>query len=177
MFQENPYFSQAVAEVAPVSENDRLMPLVMAGIAVLLIVSVLSGVLRRLNGNARPGRQHPRGDGTPRQTATGSSKAFDMNAWRAGLPGSEAEAPATAGQTDPTALRNPARQLEAIARVDFERRPLLNKAEARILPVIERTLKDLALGHRVMAQTSMGEILRPVPASGTNWLLSRHYFQ
>jgi hypothetical protein len=38
---------------------------------------------------------------------------------------------------------------------------LLNREEAKLLPLLERTLRDLGQGHRVMAQTSLGEVIRP----------------
>lgn len=70
---------------------------------------------------------------------------------------------------DPPApdLRDPAQQLHAIARVDFEPTPLLNRQEARLLPLLESITRDLRAGHRVMAQTSLGELIRPKPDSTT----------
>ena len=67
----------------------------------------------------------------------------------------------------PTDLRDPAQQMHAIAAVDFETTPLLNRSEARLLPVLENITRHLNQGHRVMAQTSLGEIIRPSEKSGT----------
>ncbi len=67
----------------------------------------------------------------------------------------------------PPDLRDPAQQLHAIARVDFEPTPLLNRQEARLLPLLESIARDLRDGHRVMAQTSLGELIRPKPDSAT----------
>jgi len=53
-------------------------------------------------------------------------------------------------------------QVRAVARSGFERRPLLNREEARVLPFLERAAREAGLGHRVMAQTSLGEVIRPV---------------
>lgn len=58
-------------------------------------------------------------------------------------------------------LRDPAQQMHAIARVEFECTPLLNPQEARLLPLLESTTRDLRAGHGVMAQTSLGELIRP----------------
>ncbi len=55
-----------------------------------------------------------------------------------------------------------AEQMRAVERSRFERRPLLNREEARVLPVLERAAREAGLGHRVMAQTSLGEVIRPV---------------
>jgi Protein of unknown function (DUF2726) len=64
-------------------------------------------------------------------------------------------------------LADPATQMQAIAQVDFETRRLLNREEAPLLPLIERILRTHGDGHRVMAQTSMGEIIRPREGSAT----------
>jgi len=64
-------------------------------------------------------------------------------------------------------LSDPLNQIDAIHEVRFEVQNLLNASESRLLPVIEETLAEIGKGHRVMAQTSMGEILRPVKTSGT----------
>ncbi|MEZ5754393.1 MAG: DUF2726 domain-containing protein [Paracoccaceae bacterium] len=76
--------------------------------------------------------------------------------------------PATAGKA-PAApdLRDPAQQMHAIARVEFESTPLLNRKEARLLPLLESAARDLRAGHRVMAQTSLGELIRPRADSAT----------
>jgi len=55
-----------------------------------------------------------------------------------------------------------AEQLRAVGASRFERRPLLNREEARLLPVLERAVREAGQGHRVMAQTSLGEVIRPV---------------
>lgn len=68
----------------------------------------------------------------------------------------------------PDDMSNPLNQMEAINRVDFEVQRLLNKSEARILPVLERIVAEIGEGHRVMAQTSMGEVLRPRAGSGND---------
>ena len=54
-----------------------------------------------------------------------------------------------------------AQQLTFVSRVAFERQPLLNKAEFQVLLLLEAVVREMRAGHRVMAQTSLGEILRP----------------
>ncbi|WP_374291692.1 DUF2726 domain-containing protein [Paenirhodobacter enshiensis] len=44
--------------------------------------------------------------------------------------------------------------------------PLLNRSEARLLPILERIVEEIGQGHRVMAQVAMGEVLRAVDARG-----------
>lgn len=58
-------------------------------------------------------------------------------------------------------MANPKNQMDAVAAMEFETCLLLNKEEARILPVLERTVKKVNKGHRVMAQTSLGEVIQP----------------
>jgi hypothetical protein len=64
-------------------------------------------------------------------------------------------------------VADPKFQMECISRVDFEAQPLLNKSEYQVLLQLEAVVLELQAGHRVMAQTSMGEILRPRPASSS----------
>lgn len=47
-----------------------------------------------------------------------------------------------------------------VAGADFRVVPLLNKSEAHLLPMLERITREIGKGHRVMAQVSMGEIIR-----------------
>ena len=56
-------------------------------------------------------------------------------------------------------LSDPSYQMTVITRAQFRKRRLLNKEEARLLPIVERTCAELNQGHRVMAQTSLGELL------------------
>ena len=53
--------------------------------------------------------------------------------------------------------------MEFIAKADFEPRRLLNKSEYRILQILEKITREVGGGHRVMAQTSLGEIIAPRP--------------
>jgi hypothetical protein len=58
-------------------------------------------------------------------------------------------------------VADPSNQLVYVSRVQFETQPLLNKAEFQVLLILENVARDLNAGFRVMAQTSLGEILRP----------------
>ena len=64
-------------------------------------------------------------------------------------------------------LGEPTAQMEFISKVDFEARPLLNRPEYRILRILEAVAQETPGGLRVMAQTSLGEVLAPQPASGS----------
>ncbi|MCY4440137.1 MAG: DUF2726 domain-containing protein [Deltaproteobacteria bacterium] len=68
---------------------------------------------------------------------------------------------ATERVPDVSRLGDPKAQMEFISRVDFEPRRLLNKPEYGILLILERLTRDIGGGHRVMAQTSLGEIIAP----------------
>ncbi len=56
--------------------------------------------------------------------------------------------------------------MEFVSRVDFEPRRLLNKPEYGILQILEKITKEIDGGYRVMAQTSLGEIIVPAATSG-----------
>ena len=64
-------------------------------------------------------------------------------------------------------LGDPTAQMEFISKVDFKPRPLLNRSEYKILRILEEVSQDIPGGHRVMAQTSLGEVLAPQMASGS----------
>ena len=67
----------------------------------------------------------------------------------------------------PKRLGDPTAQMEFISKVDFKPRPLLNRSEYRILRILEEVAQDIPGGHRVMAQTSLGEVLAPQMTSGS----------
>jgi hypothetical protein len=58
-------------------------------------------------------------------------------------------------------VADPRRQLDFVSKVIFETRPLFNRGEYQVLLVLEAVVRDLDAGHRVMAQTCLGEFLRP----------------
>lgn len=64
-------------------------------------------------------------------------------------------------------LSNPQTQLEAISQVNFERRRLLNKTEYNVLRVLEKIVAESGDRHRIMAQTSLGELIQPKSSSAS----------
>ena len=75
---------------------------------------------------------------------------------RSGSRRSKARAP-----TSEWKLERAVEQVRTVEDSGFERKPLLNREEARLLPLLERAARDVGQGHRVMAQTSLGEVIRP----------------
>ena len=51
-------------------------------------------------------------------------------------------------------------QLRTVMKADFKAQPLLNKSEARLFKAIDKWVIELRPGWQVMAQASLGEILR-----------------
>lgn len=62
-------------------------------------------------------------------------------------------------------VTDPRDQMEYVSRVDFRRIPLLNGEERRVFECLERAVLATSPGFRVMAQTSLGEIIGPDPRS------------
>jgi hypothetical protein len=61
----------------------------------------------------------------------------------------------------PPKVPDAADQLRTVMRADFKAQPLLNKSEARLFRAMDRMVIELAPpGWQVMAQVSLGEILR-----------------
>jgi hypothetical protein len=54
-----------------------------------------------------------------------------------------------------------------ISKVGFETRPLLNKEEYPVLLLLEEVVREIGGGFRVMAQTSLGEVIRPSRSSAS----------
>jgi len=51
-------------------------------------------------------------------------------------------------------------QLRIVMKADFKAQPLLNKSEARLFRTVDKQVLDARPGWQVMAQVSLGEILR-----------------
>ncbi|PLS22348.1 DUF2726 domain-containing protein [Neptunicoccus cionae] len=66
-----------------------------------------------------------------------------------------------------TDIADPANQMRFVAKVGFIRQPLLNREEQPLLSLLEKTVRELDQGYRVMAQTSLGEVLKPKPGTGS----------
>lgn len=56
-------------------------------------------------------------------------------------------------------LGDPKVQMDYVQRASFKPIRLLNKEEYRLLPLLETICAELGQGHRVMAQTSLGEVI------------------
>jgi hypothetical protein len=54
---------------------------------------------------------------------------------------------------------NPGQQLNAVMAAPFEKRKLLSLAEFKVFRIVEEEIAAARRGHRVFAQTSLGEIL------------------
>ena len=76
--------------------------------------------------------------------------------------------PREVSRSDASRLGDPTAQMEFISKVDFEPRRLLNRSEYGILRILENIVREIDDGHRVMAQTSLGEIIAPRSASGSD---------
>lgn len=63
------------------------------------------------------------------------------------------------GEVRPLPAFDAAGQLRSVMAARFHKRPLLNKAEARVLAAAERAAREVGQGWRVMAQVCLGEIL------------------
>lgn len=77
---------------------------------------------------------------------------------RRGRPGSAPVVPLKAAPERSTTV-TAAEQLRVVMEAGFERRPLLNKPERRLLTHIDKALADYAPGWRAMGQVSVGEIV------------------
>lgn len=63
-------------------------------------------------------------------------------------------------------MADPANQLNAISKVNFEKVQILNKSEYRVFVELEKVVDSYAGKYRLMAQTSLGELLKPRMSSG-----------
>lgn len=55
----------------------------------------------------------------------------------------------------------------AVSRIAFEPMPVLPQEEALLLPLLESATRTVGRGHRVLARTSLAELIRPAVTSGT----------
>ena len=63
-------------------------------------------------------------------------------------------------QPKPPKVPDAADQLRTVMRADFKAQPLLNKSEARLFKALDKMVIEMRPGWQVMAQVSLGEILR-----------------
>lgn len=93
-----------------------------------------------------------------------------LERWRSGLrvgrPGRGAIARVVAMPRVVRPHTDESAQLRAVMAADYQARPLLSAAELRVLQAAEAAILELRLSWRVMAQVSLGEVLRsPDPAA------------
>jgi hypothetical protein len=60
----------------------------------------------------------------------------------------------------PEPIVDAADQLRTVMRADFKAQPLLNKSEARLFRAVDKQVLEARPGWQVMAQVSLGEILK-----------------
>jgi hypothetical protein len=110
---------------------------------VLLIVMAVGGVIGILLENTlnKIDRERARAYWRGRNGAKGKGKAPPPRTAKPGGTGYAAE------------------QLRLVMQAAFERRPLLNQKERRLLACLDKALADEAPGWRAMGQVSLGEIL------------------
>ncbi|WBX83495.1 DUF2726 domain-containing protein [Sphingosinicella microcystinivorans] len=94
------------------------------------------------------------GIGLERLLARIGRKQKRRKTWRNG------QGPTPAPGALPISITDPAEQLRVVAGAEFTKQALLNKQEARVLYAAERAVAESGLRWRVMAQVSLGEILR-----------------
>lgn len=156
MFQTNPHyteptaFERLVASVDPATRDQAILVLVAVAIAILALIA-LRGLVRTI----RAARYRSR-------TASGKSTKPKLVFEK------------TRFLRKPWAMHDPANQMKAISQVGFKTVPLLNRSEFQLLPLLESITRDLCSGHRVMAQTSLGEILVPTTSTDTRLKSAAH---
>lgn len=58
-------------------------------------------------------------------------------------------------------MADPKTQIEVVSQAGFVKRRIMNSGEYAVFQVLERTLRRIGGGYRVMAQTSLGELIQP----------------
>jgi hypothetical protein len=151
MLQSNPYFERAVAAAEP-----------QTWIALALLILLAAAVA-----GLWPARRR---------------RARGPRAWRPDPVRQMARpartAPATAVPAGPTAMTDAGDlrdQLDTVAEAEYERVRLLNREEAQLLYLLEDVVRALPGGFRLMAQTSLGEIVRPSRAIRSEDLRDRAF--
>lgn len=121
----------------------------------VIVLAILAAVLLSQKSIRSYARAHRRWSSSRNARRPGSVSVADFNAGRA-----------RATLQD---MSDPKAQMEAISKVRFEKVRLLNKEEARLLPLLEAIAKNRGEGLRVMAQTSLGEVIRPLSDDKQKW--------
>lgn len=110
-----------------------------------ILLLVAAAIVLVLLGGFRPRRWSGRRGRWPRLRSVGSSAAFPH-----------------------AGLSDPAQQMHYIAKVGFETVPLMNREEFGVFRVLEKVMAEQRGGFRLMAQTSLGEVIRPRHTQGSN---------
>jgi hypothetical protein len=152
MFQTNPHYAKPSPTAAWLQNIDAsLLNALVLTIAALAVAAVFLFAISRSVSNAsrrrKPTALHP---------VSAAPPSGHFTKLRAHL------------LAKPWAMHDPANQMKAIAQVGFKTVPLLNRSEYKLLPLLESIARDLRSGHWVMAQTSLGEILKISTAPDDN---------
>lgn len=136
MFQSNPHYSRpsAVAEFLASIDLAAMGPVIAALLAAAGVALFLFAAYRLVSAALRPTRAR----------AGRMRPGLVPTPWRG-----------------PRHMHDPADQMKVVSQVDFRTVRLLNRSEYQLLPLLESIARDLRAGHRVMAQTSLGEIIEP----------------
>lgn len=92
-----------------------------------------------------------------------SRGAWSNRLWQQAARG---HASAPPGGCDPPGTVDQAWRFQAVAANGFRPSPLLNRSQARLLPVLEKLVYTRGSGHRLMARTALAEIVHPVAGIG-----------
>jgi hypothetical protein len=129
-------------------------PALLAGIAFIMfaVPLLLIRLLRK-----RAARRHAAG-------AVVEGPALSRGEWanrvRARAEGETGAAPALGSDEDP------AWRLQTVAAMGFRVRPLMNRSQERLLPILERLTYTRGDGHRLIPCVALTELVQPVAAHG-----------
>lgn len=128
-----------------------LVGLVLLALLVLFVLTLATGS-RASRSGGREGWQGSRG--RPSRTVRTPAPVFLP-------PAIESE-----GLPDGDRLSRGAEQLRAVEENGFERKPLVNRGEARLLRWLDEAAEAAGQGHRVMAQVALNEVIVPRKDAG-----------
>jgi hypothetical protein len=63
---------------------------------------------------------------------------------------------------------DPAWRLQTVAAMGFRVRPLMNRSQERLMPILERLTYTRGNGHRLVARAALTELVQPVAAHGVS---------
>jgi hypothetical protein len=97
------------------------------------------------------------------QTAPQLSRGEWANRVRA-REGADQQAPTPALGSE----EDPAWRLQTVAAMGFRVRPMINRSQERLLPILERLTYTRGDGHRLVASAALTELVQPVAAHGVS---------